>query len=175
MMKARWLLLTPLVVLAGLFVGCNEHPTNHTPVADQASETPLFAKGGNPKAKPNPIGCTQDQVAKWDEILGEWVCADGGGGPSVYFMRILKDGTVDFSNLAGITVSNGGTGDYSVTLPVDISNCAIVGTEELVIMGTNDFLLDIERTTAGFDYHTRRDNAFQDQQLDTNFIIACPK
>jgi hypothetical protein len=117
-----------------------------------------------------PANCALDQIIKWDGSA--WKCSTEGA--RIYFMRFLKDGTVDFSNLPGITVHNGGTGDYSVTLPIDVSSCAIVGTEELVIMGTNSFLLDFERTPAGFDYHTRRDNAFQDQQLDTNFIIACP-
>ena len=117
-----------------------------------------------------PSNCSPEQIIKWDG--SGWACSEEGA--KVYFMRILKDGTVDFSNLAGVTASTIGAADYSVTLPIDISSCAIVGTEELVIIGTKTFLLDIERTPVGFDYHTRRDNAFQDEPLDTNFIIACP-
>ena len=81
-----------VLLVAGTLVllSCDAPTEPSTVMGNQAVEAaysiedPQAMRGGpKPKPQPNPIGCSQEQVAKWDEAEGKWVCADdlvGGTG-----------------------------------------------------------------------------------------------
>ena len=83
-MRKLWLMI-PLVLVAVVWLyGCDKASNPLEAATTATGETALFAAGPKPKAQPNPIGCAQDEVAKWDETSGAWVCAadlQGATGP----------------------------------------------------------------------------------------------
>ena len=83
-MKRATLALLVLPFVALWLYGCDQTQNPLEAATAEDSEQALFAAGGKVKAQPNPIGCTQDQIAKWDETSGAWVCAadlQGATGP----------------------------------------------------------------------------------------------
>jgi len=81
MAKRFW--TVPFVLFFGALIysfGCGQNPAG----PDSYDVEPQYAKGGGgpERAEPNPIGCTQDQIARWDATSSTWVCAQGPFGQS---------------------------------------------------------------------------------------------
>lgn len=135
-MKRATLLLFLVPLLAIGLHGC-EQTENPLETESQVSQTPLYAPGGGKvKSEPNPIGCAQDQLAKWDDTASEWVCADdldtqrpaaprvfyayvGGLGTDGHFLASMAYGVTSF------TETN--TTDFSIGFDTaDIRQCVPV-------------------------------------------------
>ena len=161
------LLFVPLVAIA--MYGC-EQSENPLETESQASETPLYAPGGGAgkvKAEPNPIGCTQDQVAKWDSSAGEWVCADDldtqrPAAPRVFYAYVGSLGTDGHfvGTSYGVTsFAETNVTDFSIAFDAaDILQCVPVLSPQYFSNGgpSSSYSVVHNESINGFDVHAGR-------------------
>ena len=125
-MRHRLALLAALGIF--LLISCNESPVE-PPIQEPASESNAAMDAGPPSflPKPNPVGCEQDQVAKWDAASGEWVCAnDETSSATRVAFNVEFDGRANFSrndpvpfNTVNLNDGHVFDGTSSFTIPID--------------------------------------------------------
>jgi hypothetical protein len=183
------LLVVPLIAL--WLYGCDQADNpleTQTTESTATGDTPLFAPGGKVKAEPNPIGCAQDDVAKWDATAGEWVCeideTGESAGPSVYYGRFTWDaGNPVFAGSLpdGSSVEKGTElSEIWIRFASSVADCAITVTSSSDRLSLR--APSVARRSDTFvsigNYHRNQPTnqlvAWQHLQEDLDLIMACP-